>query len=185
MTQMPTDLPTPIALLLQQPEEHLAGTDGKLTLPLTRSLLNEVLAARPADTPVRELYIDPEAGNRFRVHLSAVAPVVGTVSRRITFVPGPPVTFPDQPWLHFRITEGFRFLDKPLLNLMRSQIEARLPRGIELTGDHLRLHVPALLTKAGYRSLVPLIRELRITSEANRLVVQLHLAAGPDRNPKV
>lgn len=163
------------AALLAQPATHLAGTDLQITLPLTRALLNEVLEARPANTPVKKLYVDPEAGNRFHVHLSALAPVIGTVSRRLTFAPGPPVSFPNQPWLHLDIVEGFKFLDKPLITLMRSQIEARLPKGIELTSGHLRIHVPALLTQAGFRNLVPLVRNLRLTSEANRLVVRVHL----------
>lgn len=161
--------------LLAQPAAALGGTDLSITLPLTRTLVNEVLEARPAGTPVRELYIDPEAGNFFHVHLTATAPVVGSVSRRITLVPGPPVSFPDQPWLHFKITDGLKFFDKPLINLMRGQIEARLPKGIELTSDYLRIHLPALMTKAGYRSLVPLLRELRLTSEANRLVLSIRI----------
>ena len=174
---MPTlDHPV-LAAALGDPGGSFAGTDLRITLPLTRTLLNEVLAARPAGTPIQELYIDPEVGNRFRVHLSANAPVIGRVSRRITLVPGPPVSFPEQPWLRFDITDGLKFLDKPLINLVQGQVERRLPRGVDVNSSYVRIHVPALLTHLGYQQLVPLIKELRLTSEANRLLLQLHLLA--------
>lgn len=170
-------LPPPIQALLSDPQVHLAGTDLLLSLPLSRALLNEILAARPADVPVKELLLDPEAGNLFNLHLEVRAPVLGSVRRRITFKPGPAVSFPDQPWLHFDITDGFKMFDKPIIKLMQSQIAERLPRGIELTSDHLRLHVPALLTSAGYQQLVPLIKSLRLRSEANRLVIEARIVA--------
>ncbi|MBB4078731.1 hypothetical protein GGR28_001344 [Lewinella aquimaris] len=163
--------------LLRNPSAALADTDLKITLPLTRALLNEVLAARPAGTPIRELYIDPEAGNRFRVHLSANAPVIGTVSRQLMLVPGPAVSFPDQPWLSFDIVSGLKFLDKPLINLVQGQIESRLPKGVDVSSSYVRIHVPALMTHLGYQQLVPLINKLQVTSEANRLILSLHLNA--------
>lgn len=170
-------LPAPLQALLKAPAEHLAGTDMVVRLPLARALLNEVLDARPADTPVKELLLDPEAGNLVNLHLAVHAPVIGSVRRKITFRPGAAVAFPAQPWLQLDITDGFRMFDKPVIKLMQSQIAERLPKGIELTSDHLRLHVPALLTSAGYQSLVPLIKKLQLTSEANVLILHLHLKA--------
>ncbi|MFK8162909.1 MAG: hypothetical protein AB8H12_10650 [Lewinella sp.] len=171
------DLPPPLQAILNNPEAHLGGTDVRVDLPVGRTLLNEILAARPADTPVEELLLDPEGDNTINLHLEVRAPVIGAVKRRITFRPGGPVAFPDQPWLHLDITDGFRFMDKPIIKLMQGQIAEKLPRGIELTSDHLRLHVPALLTAAGYQKLVPLIKSLQLRSEANRLVIALHLVA--------
>ncbi|MEL7162257.1 MAG: hypothetical protein AAFN92_15985 [Bacteroidota bacterium] len=170
-------LPAPIAALLDNPRGHLAGTDAKLTLPLGRTLLNEILAARPDDVPVEELLLDPDRGNLFHLHLAVKAPVVGQVKRRITFRPGAAVSFPDQPWLQLDITDGFGFLDKPILKLMQGQLAQRLPKGVELTSDHLRLHVPALLTAAGYQQLVPLIKHLQLQSVANRLVLFVRITA--------
>ncbi len=171
------DLPPPLQALLADPKAHLAGTDIKLVLPLARTLLNEILAARPADTPVEELLLDPDADDFLHVHLEVQAPVIGRVRRRITLRPQGAVAFPDQPWLHLDITDGFRFIDKPILKLMQGQLADKLPRGIELTADHLRLHVPALLTAAGYQKLVPLLRHLQLSSRPNQLVVHLHLSA--------
>jgi hypothetical protein len=177
MAYMSTATNDLLATITNDPQAALSGTDLQFTLPLTRTLLNEVLAARPRNTPISELYIDPDAGNRFRIHLSANAPVVGSVSRRITFVPGPAVHLPGQPWLQFAITDGLKFFDKPLINVLRGQIEARLPKGIELSSSLLRIHVPALITKAGYRNLLPLIKNIQLRSEANRLVLTGHLNA--------
>ena len=173
---MPT-LPAPLQAVLKNPDQHLAGTDLEVSLPVGRSFLNELLAARPSDTPVEELLLDPEAGNLVNLHLGVKAPVIGSVKRRITFQPAGEVSFPAQPWLHLDITDGFRLLDKPIIRLMQGQISERLPKGIELTSNHLRLHVPALLTAAGYQSLVPLIKKLQLSSEANVLIIQLHLKA--------
>jgi hypothetical protein len=172
-----TDLPPPLQALLSNPQAHLEGTDVKIDLPLGRTLLNEILAARPANTPVEELLLDPEADNTVDLHLVVKAPVIGQVKRRITFRPAGPVVFPQQPWLHLDIIDGFRFMDKPIIKLMQRQIAEKMPRGIELTSDHLRLHVPALLTAAGYQELAPLIKHLQLRSEANRLVIELHLTA--------
>lgn len=173
---MPT-LPQPLATILENPAAHIGGTDATIDLNLNRTLLNEILAARPADTPVEELLLDPEAGNQVNLHLQVQAPVIGNVRRRITLQPGPAVSFPDQPWLQLNITAGFKLFDKPIIKLMQGQIADKLPRGIELTSDHLRLHIPALLTSAGYQKLVPLIKQLQLTSEANRLVLRLRIVA--------
>jgi len=166
------NLPEPFATILADPAAHLGGTDLTFELPLGRNLLNEMLDARPAGTPVEQLLLDPEAGNLVNLHLQVQAPVVGNVRRKLTLRPGPAVSFPDQPWLQIDITDGFRLFDKPIIKLMQGQIADKLPRGIELTSNHLRLHVPALLTSAGYQKLVPLIQQLRLRSEANRLVVE-------------
>ena len=174
MPPFPTNLATAV---LENPSAALGGTDLRITLPLTRALLNEVLAARPPDTPVRELLSDPNSRNRFRVFLKAQAPVVGTISRQILFAPGMPVTFPDQPWLRFNIEEGLGFLDRSLISVLQGQIERRLPRGIELTSKYLRIHVPALLNHLGYQQLVPLIQLLEVRSEANLMTLNLYLKA--------
>ena len=166
-----------VSAVIDNPSAALGGTDLRITLPLTRALLNEVLAARPAETPVRELLVDPNSRNRFRVFLKAQAPVVGTISRQILLAPGMPVTFPDQPWLRFNIEEGLGFLDRSLISVLQGQIESRLPRGVELTSKYLRIHVPALLTHLGYQQLVPLIQLLAVRSDANLMTIELHLKA--------
>lgn len=168
---------SPLSALLRGPQQHLSGTDLRVVLPVSRNLINELLNARPAGTPVQELMLDPEEGNLAHLHLQVRAPVVGTVRRKLTLRPGGPVSFPDHPWLHVDITDGFRLLDKPIIKLMRGQIAERLPKSIELTADHLRLHIPALLTAAGYQSLVPLIKRFQLAAKDNQLVLTLHLQA--------
>ncbi len=174
MSAFPANL---VRAALDNPSAAMAGTDLRITLPLTRALLNEILAARPANTPVRELLIDPNSRNRFRLYLKAQAPVVGVISRQILIAPGMPVTFPDQPWLRFNIEEGLGFLDRSLISVLQGQIESKLPQGIELTSKYLRIHVPALLNHLGYQQLVPLIHYLEVRSDANLLTLDLHLKA--------
>lgn len=171
------DTPSPLTALLAAPTVLLAGTDVEIRLLLGRSLLNEMLAAGPSDGGVEEMMLDPEANNLVNMHLTLHAPIVGQVRRKLVLQPGAPVSFPDQPWLNFEITDGFRFIDKPVIKLMQGQLAEKLPAGVELTADYLRFHVPALLTAAGYQQFVPLIKSLRLTSEANQFVVNLHLVA--------
>lgn len=172
-----TDSISPLNALLATPSTHLAGTDARITLPVSRTLLNEILAARPAGTPVKELMLDPDEGNLAHLHLEVKAPVIGTIKRRLTLQPGGPVSFPDQPWLQIDITDGFRMLDKPVIRLLQSQVADKLPKGVEVTSNYLRFHVPALMTAAGYQALVPLIKRLQLESKANQLVLTLHLLA--------
>ena len=169
--------PASLQAILALPQKHLAGTDLAIHLPLGRALVNEVLAARPPDTPVQELYMDPDPGNFIHIHLKAAAPVVGSITRRLTIQPGPPVSFPDQPWLHLTITDGFRFMDKPVIRLLQGTIAKKLPAGIEFTADHIRIHVPAMLKDAGYQQLVPLIKHFRILGGDNQIILQIHLKA--------
>ncbi|OAV46160.1 hypothetical protein [Lewinella sp. 4G2] len=169
--------PAPIQAVLDDPQMHLKGTDVWLRLPLGRALINEVLDARPPDTPVKDLYMDSDPGNLIHLHLEAAAPVVGSIKRRLTFKPGPAVKFPDQPWLHLEITEGFKFMDKPVIRLMQSTIEKKLPKGIEFTSSHLRIHVPAMLTNAGYQQLVPLIQHLEVRGGDDQIIFLFNLKA--------
>lgn len=170
-------LPAPLQLLLDAPAEHLAGTDVWVKIPLNRTLVNEILDARPSGTPVQELYMDADPGNLIHLYLKAAAPVVGSIKRMITFKPGPAVSFPDQPWLHLSITSGFKFMDKPVIRLMQSTIAEKLPNGIEFTADHLRLHIPALLTNAGYQKFVPLLHHLEIQGGDDEIAFLIHLKA--------
>ncbi len=173
---MPT-LPAPVQAVLTAPQDHLAGTDLRITIPVGRNLLNEVLAARPPDTPVKELYMDQDPGNLLHVHLTAAAPVVGRIKRVLTLRPGPPVSFPDQPWLNFEIVSGFKFIDKPVIRVMQNTIAEKLPKGVEFSSSRLRVHVPAMLTQAGYQQLAPLLHQLEVRGGDNQLIINLHLKA--------
>ena len=170
-------MPTFVSTLQTDPAYHLAGTDLRLHLRLARPLLNEVLDARPPDTPVKKLFLDPENGNLAHLHLSIDAPVVGSINRKLTLRPGAAVTFAGNPWLHIDIVDGFRFLDKPVIRLMQNQIAEKLPPGIELTSNYLRLHVPALLKNAGYQAFIPLLQSVQVRSEANALTLDVRLKA--------
>lgn len=170
---------TPAALeaLLADPARYLAGTDLNVRLPLGQGLLNTVLDARPEDVPVEHLSLEPLGHNQFILNLEVQAPVVGRVRRAITFSSTGTVSFPDQPWLHLDIVDGFKLFDKPILKLLHGQLAERLPKGVELTTDYLRVHVPALLTAADQQGLVPLIHQLALRSEPQRLIVSLQIKA--------
>ena len=164
-----------VTALQTAPATHLAGTDLRVHLVFGRSLLNIALAQRPSDTPVRELFVDPDPDNQLHVQLAAVVPVIGRVSRRLTLVPGPPVELPGQPWLQFRITDGFKFLDKPLIALMEGQIRDRLPAGVKLTSSYLQLNVVQLLQSSGKGAYASSIRSLQLSSHDDELHLDLHL----------
>lgn len=163
--------------LLAKPASYLSGTDLKIELPLGRSLVNQILEARPEDVPLEELSIDPLPHNEFVLHLGLHAPVIGRVKRAITFSSTASVSFPDQPWLHLDIIDGFKLFDKPILKLLHGQLSERLPKGVELTTEYLRVHLPALLTAADQQALVPLLHKLALRSEDKQLILHLQIKA--------
>ncbi|MEM6769226.1 MAG: hypothetical protein AAF597_01470 [Bacteroidota bacterium] len=161
--------------VLQANPAHLSGTDVRLAIPISRRLLNEVLAARPAEVPIDQLLLNPEANNTVRLHLAVRAPVIGAVKRQLTLRPAGPVSFPQQPWLHVDIVDGFKLFDKPVINLLQRQIDEKLPKSLQITPDYLRLHIPALLKSLGYQAFVPLIKRLKLEARDNQLVVLVHV----------
>jgi hypothetical protein len=168
---------TPAALeaILTNPTRYLSGTDLKIKLPLGRPLLNAILEARPDDVPVEELLLDPLDDNKFVLHLEVQAPVIGRVRRAITFSSKRTVLFPEKPWLHLDIINGFKLFDKPILKLLHGQLTERLPKGVELTTEYLRIHLPTLLSAAGQEAIIPLLHRLALRSEQHRLLLYLHI----------
>ncbi|MGB3547487.1 MAG: hypothetical protein WBA17_10965 [Saprospiraceae bacterium] len=156
----------------------LGGTDLRFDLHLSTQLLNLAIAP-PADAPIDDLRLRLTDDGRAVVFLAAGVPILGVQTRQIEFYLTDATYNRDEQdeWLRFRIASGLKMIDKPLIGLLRGQIEKNLPAGIQLTSSELSLHVPRLLTGLGYGYLLPLLAGIQLTSHADKLSIQLHLQA--------
>ncbi len=156
----------------------LAGTDLHFDLHLGTELLN-VLIAPPATAPIDDLRLRLTDDGRAVVFLAAGVPIIGVQTRQIEFYLTDATYSRDEKdeWLRFHIASGLKIFDKPLINLLRGQIEKNLPAGIQLTTSELSLHVPRLLKGLGYGHLLPILAGIELTAHTDKLSLQLHLQA--------
>ena len=153
----------------------LAGTNLAISLPVSEGLLQEVLDARPPDTPVKELKVQLLADNSAVLQLAVDAPVVGITRRTLRLTLRGTVESGRQDWLHFDITDGLRFLDKPLLGIVGKLLADKLPGGVKLDSDTLSIHLGEMLNKAGLGYIYPAVSAARLESRQGQLVINLHV----------
>jgi hypothetical protein len=149
----------------------LAGSEADATIRLTGGLVNEVIAAHlPRDGPLRSVTVRSYAGNRLDISLALT---------KLAFLPAIPLTvaIEEQPHLPADATLTFR-VSGGIGNLMKLAgpalgVDGRLPAGVRLEGDRLRVDVRTLLEQRGQAAVLEFVRDLRVTTEDRRLVVRL------------
>jgi hypothetical protein len=161
--------------LKQNKLADLAGTNLAISLPISEGLLQEVLDARPPDTPVKELKVQLLADSEAILHLAVDAPVIGMTNRTLRLKLRGTVEPGRQDWLHFDITDGLRFFDKPLLGIVGKLVADKLPGGVRLDSNTLSIHHGEMLNKADIGYLYPAVSAARLESRQGQLVVNLHL----------
>jgi hypothetical protein len=146
----------------------ITGTDLSITLPVSKRLLNElVAAATPPSAPVRDLDLTPLDNDRFllrgRIGSSALLPAL-----RLNLEIDQQPVFPESPVLVVRL-QGPRIMSLagPLLRMIS------LPPWLRAEQD--RLHVDLRVVAAQYRvdHYLKYIDELRVNAVAGTLVVSL------------
>lgn len=149
----------------------LAGARVSASIPVSERLLNDAVAALlPASAPVRDVSVQPQAGNRLSVRARL---------KRSDFLP--PFTLklaierqpelPDGPLV-------LRLLTLPgLMSFFGSalSLNAMLPPGVTLDEDRLLVDVRALLQQRGFGDVIRFVETLRITSDQGRLLVDATL----------
>ena len=166
-------IPPQISKLLESLQasgfRDLAGAHLSATIPIGERLLNEIVGAvLPPSAPVRDVIVQPQAGNRLSVRVKLA---------RLDFLP--PITLalaierqpelPASPALVLRIAglPGLLGFAGPLL------VNPKLPPGVRLDGDRLTVDLAALLAHHGQGELLSYLERLHVTSEAGRLLVDL------------
>jgi hypothetical protein len=152
----------------------LKGARLSASIPIPERLLNEVLAASiPPSAPVRDVAVQLQAGNRFKVRLKLA---------RAEFLPPISLTFeierqpalPDGPLV-------LRMLSMPgLVSLAGSafSISSVLPPGVRLEKHWVLLDVKILLDRHGYGDLMAYLETLTVAADEGRLLLDVRLRVG-------
>jgi hypothetical protein len=158
----------------------VAGARASVVVPVSEALLNAVIAASiPANAPVREVAIRPEASNRMLVRVRLTKPAflppvnVGVLIERQP-------EFPGSPELVLRITSlpGLMSFAGAAMSFVNV-----LPPGVRMTGDRVFVDIPAQLERFGQSHLLPHVRRINVFTEPGRVI--LDLQAGIDEPARV
>lgn len=155
----------------------LQGTDLSIEVPVSVTLIQEVLDNRPAAGPLKELSIQLLNQNRAIISLAADAPVLGQIRRELSLQLSGEYKRASGGLIAFDIVDGLKMFDKPVINLLQGQVESRLPDGIEFNAKRVSIELPKLLNALGYGYLLGLLAGGKLETRNNQLVLFLHLKA--------
>ena len=146
----------------------LAGSEVTATIHLSDRLVNELVAELlPTDGKVREVQIRIDEGNQLTATVRLSGP---------SFLPAVPVTLEidEQPDLPDRAVLGSKLALPSGLMFMATSILpslVKLPTGISLNGERLRIDIRRLLAERQMESWLDYVTDLRVTTRAGALVV--------------
>ena len=145
----------------------LRGARVAATIPISERLVNEIVTASlPRSVPVREVRVQPLAGDAFAVRLVPRAALLPALSLRLEIIQQPEL--PSTPVLVLRMaTMGALFG----LASAAFPIAGLLPPGVRLDGDRIMLDLAALAARAGAADLLPHLASLRVNTEDGRVVL--------------
>ena len=150
----------------------IAGSRVKARVPVSRSLLNRVVAdaLRGTTAPVRSVDIRPRAGDELELLITLSWPFVPPV--KLTFIVERQPQFPASPELVLRwsLLGAVGAIASRLLASLD-----RLPAGVRLDRDRLVLDIPTLAGPERAAMLLPVVRSLELHTLDDRVVVDLEL----------
>jgi hypothetical protein len=150
----------------------LSGTRISGTVPVSERLINELVASavRPAG-PVREVRVQPLAGDAFSVRVAPRASLLPSITVRLEIDRQPEL--PASPVLVLRLaTMGGLFG----LAAAALPIAGMLPPGVRLDGDRILVDVRAIAADRGAGDLLEYVTGLRLNTEEGRVVLHLDLS---------
>jgi hypothetical protein len=155
------------------PLRELAGSRVSARIPVSRALLNRLVAGALADrnTPVRNVDVRPRAGDRFDAIVTVSWPFVPPLT--VTFAIDQQPDFPASPVLVLR----WSFLGA--VGAIASRLIAhfdRLPDGVRLDADRLLLDIPVLAARSPASAMVGYLTALELHTLDDRAVIDLELA---------
>jgi len=151
----------------------VAGMDVSAIVPVSDRLLNELIACRlPAGGTVSDVRVESRPANvlavRARLTRAAFLPAVA-VTLEIVRQP----ELPRDPVLVLRLASSIL---APLAGIVLRVLDA-LPTGIRLEGDLIYVDLRELLRQHGLADLLPLLKDLRVTTEAGRAILTVRAGA--------
>jgi hypothetical protein len=150
----------------------LAGTHLDASIPVSRQLLNRIAAdaLKRTSVPVREVDIQPHAGDRFDVAVSLTWPLVPRL--RIAFVVELQPQLPDSPVLVLRwsMMGAVGVITSRLISSL-----GRLPYGLRLDDNRLTLDLAALARSRKLDHLLQWFSGLELHSTEGQIVFDVAL----------
>jgi len=168
-------------LLQQQQSEgfpDLAGAEATATIPISERLVNDLLSQSLANNSrVREVRVTVEDGNRLTLHIKPGGP---------SFLPSIPVTLAieDQPALPDRPTLALRLVIAAALAAMAGtfvpMVTSQLPPGVSMEGgDRILIDIRRMLAEQKAERWLDFITDLRVTTRAGAIVLDVRAKVGP------
>jgi len=141
-----------------------ANAEAHIRVP--DQLINQaVAAALPAGGALRSLAVRARAGNTFDVHATTGKVFVPTINAQLAIERQP--AFPNDPVLVLRIVGGAG----TLLKFAGPFLSAALPPFVRLEQELLLVDLRALATQYGQAASLAYVRDLRVTTEENAVLV--------------
>lgn len=154
----------------------LSGSEVQATIRIATPLLNEAIAIQLASVAaVRDLTVQPRAGNRFDVRVKLAKPAfLPTLS--VTLVVERQPQLPADAVLVMTLTgaAGMIGLAAPAITSF-----GVLPPGIRLEGDRVFVDLRTLLERQGQAALLAHAEHLQVTTEDGTLVLLVHARIQP------
>jgi hypothetical protein len=146
----------------------LAGSEGQGAVRLSERLLNAIVAGQMRGSgAIREVQVSPLAGNRLALRLFLARP---------SFLPPIPVevtidrqpSLPGDPVLALTLSGmgGLLRFAGPAAGFLNV-----VPPGVRMEGDRVFVDIRAALARYGLTSVLDYLQDVRVTTEAGRLVV--------------
>jgi hypothetical protein len=152
------------------------GTDVAATIPVSDRLINELVAKMlPDGGKVREVQIQSEEGNRVTARIRLSGP---------TFLPAISVTIaiedqphlPDRPVLGLRLAQPSKFVAMAASTLPAM---VTLPPGITMEDDRIRVDIRRLLADRNQAEWLAYLTDLKVTTRAGAIVLEIRAKVGP------
>ncbi len=152
----------------------LAGARGSARIPVSRALLNTLVADALAGrgTPVRSVEIRPRDGDRFDVEIAVTWPFVPSLHATFTVERQP--VFPESPVLE--LCFELRGAVGAIASRLVKSFEHTLPPGVRLDGDRLLLDLAALAARSPAAPFLGYLRALELHTLEDRAVINVELA---------
>ena len=152
--------------------QDLGGTRVSATVPVSARLINEMVAtAIRAGGPVREVRVQPLAGDVFSVRVAPRASLLPPITLRLEIIRQPEL--PASPVLVLRMaTMGGLFG----LASAALPIAGMLPPGVRLDGDRINVDLRAMAAERGAADVFHHLRAMRVNTEDGRVIVRADLA---------
>lgn len=149
----------------------LSGTRIVATVPVSEQLVNEVVAATlPRTISVRDVRVQPLAGDAFSVRITPRIALLPSITLRLEIVEQP--ALPGSALLVLRLaTMG------GLLGLAGAlPIANMLPPGVRLDGDRIVVDLRVLAAQQGAAELMDHLAALRVNTQEGRVVLHMDIA---------